>query len=367
MRNYQICTKCIMDTSDPDISFDNNGVCHHCNNYQRDSIYLYSRKELEQGIAEIKKAGQGKKYDCLIGLSGGVDSSTVAYLVKELGLRPLAFHFDNGWNTELSMKNIENIVRKLNIDFRTFVVNWEEFKDLQLSFIRAGVPNIEIPTDHAIVALMYKLARENNIKYIIHGGNIKTEAIMPFAWGYNARDLKHLKEIHKRFGTKKLETFPTLSLWKWAYYYVTKKIKKFPVLDYINYDKQKSKEYLKNNLDWKEYGSKHEESLFTKFFQSYILPKKFGFDKRRAHYSTLINSGQMIRQEAIERMKIEPYSDPEEMKKDKEYVIKKFNISEQEFDSIMAEPAKTYMDYPNDYLTEQRLAKTYSFVKKLIP
>lgn len=364
--NYRICKKCIMDTSDPEILFDDDGVCSHCHHYEKVEKSMPSKDALIPLIETIKKSGIGKKYDCIIGLSGGVDSSTIALLAKEHGLRPLAIHVDNGWNSELSVANIEKIVKKLNIDFRTYVIDWEEFKDIQIAFLMASEPNIEIPTDHAIVAALYKTAIEFDVKYILHGGNLKTEAIMPFSWGYDAKDLKHLKAIHRLFGKKKLKTFPTLSIWHIFYCTLIKKIRYMGILNYIDYNKDKSKAILLDELGWKEYGKKHEESIFTRFFQNYILPEKFGIDKRRAHFSTLINSGQMTREHAMEEMK-KPLYEYENAKRDeKEYVIKKLGLTNEEFENIMMLPPKSYKSYPNDDLFIKRLVFLYVFVKKLL-
>jgi len=363
---YQICKKCIMDTSDPDIFFDKKGICNHCARYEKVSNSVLSKNNLESIIEKIKKSGQGKKYDCIIGLSGGVDSSMVAYVVKQHGLRPLAIHVDNGWNSELSVANIEKIVKNLKIDFRTYVIDWEEFKDLQLAFLKSSESNIEIPTDHAIVAALYKTAIEFNVKYILHGGNLKTEAIMPFAWGYDAKDLKHLRAIHTLFGRKRLKTFPTLSIWSIFYYTLIKKIRYIGILNYIEYEKDKAKVILRNELGWREYGKKHEESIFTRFFQNYILPKKFGIDKRRAHFSTLINSGQMTKEDALGEMGKPLYESANIENEEKEYVIKKLDLTSKKFEEIMMSPPKSYKSYPNDDVFIKKLVFLYVFIKKLL-
>lgn len=353
-----------MDTTDPDIVFDENGICNHCKLYEKNRHYLLSQKELDLEVEKIKESGKGKKYDCIIGLSGGVDSSMVAYLVVKSGLRPLAIHLDNGWDSELSVANIERIVRKLGIDFETHVINWEEFKDLQLSFLKASVANCEAPTDHAIISYLYRTAAKHDVKYIIHGGNLSSEAIMPRAWGYDAKDLRQIKGIHRKFGKVPLKTYPTLSIWRMAYYALVKKIHYFPILNYVNYDKEKSKEFLIKELGWQNYGGKHEESLYTKFFQGYILPKKFGFDKRRAHFSTLINAGQVSRDEALKQMEISPYGN--NITSEREYVVKKLGITSDEFERIMDSPTKKFSDYPNDSLLIQKLVFIYVWVKKIL-
>jgi len=354
-----------MDTSDPGITFDEKGVCNHCHIYEKQTQYLYSKEDLKKEIKQIKEEGRGKKYDCIIGLSGGVDSSMVAYFVKKIGLNPLAVHLDNGWNSELSVKNIESLVRKLNIDLYTWVVNWEEFKNLQLSFFKASVPNIEIPTDHAIRSSLYKMAVKWNVRHIIHGGNINSEAIMPDSWGYKSMDLKYIKSIHRKFGKTRLKTIPQLSIWKLTYYSLVKKIKRFPILDYLDYNKEESKKFLIEELGWENYGGKHEESIFTRFFQNYILPKKFGIDKRRAHLSSLINSGQISRKEALKEIE-KPIAPEEQNKRDKEFVMKKWGLEEKEFNKIMSLPVKSYKDYPNDSLFIDRLSFLYRGVKKII-
>ena len=348
LNNYRICTNCIMDTSDPEITFDKEGICNHCKLYDRNSKYLFSEKELEKEVEKIKQNGKGKKYDCIIGVSGGVDSTMVAYLTKKFGLRPLAVHLDNGWDSELAVSNIEKILKKLDIDLYTYVLDWEEFKDLQLSFLKASVANAEIPTDHAIAAVLYNTAINKGVNYIITGGNIVTEGIIPESWGYHARDLKHLEAVHRRFGKTKLKDFPKLGLIKWAYGTFIKKIKVIPILNYVPYIKKDAKEFIQKEIGWRDYGLKHYESIYTRFFQGYILPRKFGFDKRRAHLSSLINSGQITREEALKEMEKNPYPSEELLKEDKEYVIKKLGLTEKEFEDIMAQKVKSYKDYPND-------------------
>ena len=359
-RDYQICTRCIMDTTDPKITFDEEGICNHCRRYERraqkEIHYDYAGQiKLQQIVDEIKKDGKNKEYDCIIGLSGGVDSTTVAYRVKQLGLRPLAVHLDNGWDDELAANNVENILKKLDIDLLTYVLDWDEFKDLQLSFLKASVPNCEIPTDHAIVSLLYHTATKKNIRYIISGGNIVTEAIMPFSWGYRNMDWKYIKSIHKKSGTVKLKTFPHLSLFDWVYYSFAKRIKVIPVLNYIPYVKQNAKKFIEKELGWKDYGPKHFESIYTRFFQAYILPTKFGFDKRKAHLSTLICSGQMTRQHALEEMKHSPYPNDQMLKEDRKYVLKKLGLTEQEFERIMFKPVRSFKEYPNNNFWFEKL------------
>lgn len=350
---YRICNRCIMDTTDREIEFDENGICNHCKSAQKKlqerNFYLdkeVKKKLLEQKINEIKEKGKAKKYDCVIGVSGGVDSTFVAYKVKKLGLRPFAFHLDNGWNSEIAEKNIKNISSKLGIKIHRYLVNWEEFKDLQMSFLKASVPDLEIPTDHAITALSFKSAYDKKINYIITGTNINTESILPPTWANGHMDWKYIRNIHNRFGKEKLNNYYYYSIFDYARYRIIKNIKKIPILNYINYDKEEAKKIIKKKLDWEDYGAKHHESVYTRFIQAYILPKKFNIDKRRAHLSSLICSDQITRKEALKEMKKDIYP-PEKLKEDKQFVLKKLQISEKEFDKLMSLPPKCFLDYPS--------------------
>jgi N-acetyl sugar amidotransferase len=353
VRDYQICTRCIMDTSDPEIVFDEAGICHHCKAYDmRAQNELYSRvvrdAKLHALLSEIKKAGRGKDYDCLIGVSGGVDSTMVAVKVKEFGLRPLALHVDNGWNSELAVHNIERSLKKLSIDLYTIVLDWEEFRELQLAFLYSGVANIEIPTDHVLSSLLFRTAHAHGIKYILTGANVVSEATMPTSWMHDSRDLKLLKAIHKKFGSRPLKTYPSCSLARYFYYIVVRGIKYVPLLNYVDYNKKEAKVYIQNELGWRDYGGKHYESVFTRFFQGHILPKKFNMDKRRPHLSSLICSAQMTRDEALHEMQKPAY--PEELfREDYDLFLKKMRLSAEAFENIMATPPKTYSDYANAF------------------
>ncbi|PKP61394.1 MAG: N-acetyl sugar amidotransferase [Candidatus Altiarchaeales archaeon HGW-Altiarchaeales-1] len=370
-REYKICNRCIMDTSDHDIQFDEKGLCNHCKKYEErvEKELYYKHKDgeqkLNQLVNQIKEKGKNKEYDCIIGVSGGVDSTFVAYIVKKLGLRPLAVHLNNGWNSEISERNIENTCKALDIDLYTSVPDWEEFKDLQLSFLKSSVSNSEIPTDHAIIAFLFQVASERGIPYIIRGHNIVTEAILPSSWGYDSGDLKFINGIHNKFGKVKLKTFPHYNLIDMFNYIFIKKIKFIPILNYIKYDKKEAMRIIEKELGWRYYGGKHYESIYTRFFQGYILPKKFGIDKRRAHLSTLICSGQMTRDEALEEMKKDPYPTEEMMNDDKEYVIKKLGLTEKEFEKIMSLPIKTFTDYPNNYFLISKRWLIVRLAKKL--
>jgi N-acetyl sugar amidotransferase len=362
----QICSRCVLDTSEPTISFDSEGVCNYCNEYdhsQKKETKLFSEDDkLLKAIEKIKQDGVNKEYDCIIGLSGGVDSSYVAFLVKEHGLRPLAVHLDNGWDDELAVKNIENICKILEIDLYTHVINWNEFKDLQMSFLKASVANAEAPTDHAIFASLFNLAVKHKIKWIIDGVNEATEYVRKDtkAGGYRYDDLKHIKAIHNQFGTVKLKTFPMLSIYKKFMLSYIIGIKQFSILNYIDYNKNAAKEFLINKLNWKEYGAKHHESLYTKWHQAVNLVQKFGYDKRRLHLSDLILSGQISRAEAIVELEKAPLSE-RDLNELEHYVQKKLGLNLKEYNNILNNSPKSYKSYPND----EKVLKTYAEIKNI--
>ncbi len=357
-----------MDTSDPEIIFDEDGVCNHCKRFENELRQRWfpneeGKKKLDTIIAKIKEDGKGKEYDCVIGLSGGVDSSYLAYVLRTLypDLRILAIHVDGGWNSELAVHNIENIVKMLSIDLHTEVINWEEMKDLQLAYFKSQLANQDVPQDHAFFATLYKVAVEHyKIKYFLSGGNLATESILPTAWGYNAMDGKQLRAVHKRFGKIKLKDYTTVSFFKRHIYYpYIKKFKIIRPLDYLPYNKDEAKQIIMEKINWRDYGGKHHESRFTKFFQAYWLPTKFGYDKRRAHLSSLIVSGQITREEALKEME-KPLYDPIELKEDIEFLSKKMGLTVEEFKKIMEMPNKTFRDYPSEYELEKfsrKLAK----------
>jgi N-acetyl sugar amidotransferase len=354
-RAYQICIRCVMDTSDPEISFDGEGLCSHCSRYDRMVKNIVDKanrgaREGELGIVldRIKHDGRNHEYDCIMGLSGGVDSSYVAFMAKKHGLRPLAVHFDSGWNSELAVNNIENIVKKLNIDLFTHVVNWDEMRDLQLAFFKASVANCDIPTDHAFPAILYREAARHRIKYILSGSNYATEFILPSAWGYQSGDLRHLKDIHRKFGKAPLRDYPTIGFFsQYIWYPYVRGIKTVKVLNYLPYNKFSAKKTIISELDWRDYGGKHYESVFTRFFQGYYLPVKFGYDKRRAHLSSLINSSQASREAALEELD-KPTYDRDLQQQDKAFVAKKLGVSERELDAIFALPNRPYSDYASN-------------------
>lgn len=351
MSEYKICSRCIMDSSDTEIYFDANGVCNNCKGYfEQAAVRLLpadkASNKLQEIVEAIKISGKGKAYDCIIGVSGGVDSTYVAYRVKELGLRPLAVHFDNGWNSELAVSNIRKTLQVLGIELYTYVVDWEEFRDIQLSFLQASTPDGEIPSDHAILTILYRIAAKHNIKYILSGSNFKNEGILPLSWAYGHIDSIYIKAVHAKFGHTKIKTFPYMSLMGFVYKTFIQRIKIVSVLNYMDFNKQEAMTLLQEKLGWQYYGGKHYESVYTRFYQAYILPRKFGIDKRRAHLSTQICSGEIDRNTALEEMKKDIYP-PDKLMSDKEYVIKKLELTEQAFEEIMKAPVKSYNDYPN--------------------
>lgn len=352
--DYQICARCVMDTSDPDIAFDEEGVCSHCAWYDEnvDRRIILDEEErkrtLDNYVARIKAAGRGKPYDCIIGVSGGVDSTYVAHLTKSLGLRPLAVHLDNGWNSEVAVRNIERVLNNLGIDLFTEVLNWEEFRDLQLSFLKASTPDGEVPTDHAIYAQLLRVAKKHNVRFIISGMNFHTEGSRVIKWAYGHSDWKYIRSVHAAFGNVPLKSYPHYGLLDLAWSIVIRRIRFLSILNYVDYQKDHAMEILQNDLGWVYYGGKHYESIYTRFYQAYILPQKFNIDKRRMHQSDLIRSGQVTREEALTALE-EPICDPDLLARDRTFVLKKLGLADEDFARIMSEPPKTFEDYPNDY------------------
>lgn len=341
-----------MDTSDAKIVFDDNGVCDHCNTFYMDILPYWHTDHrgdsyLKNLITKIKKTGSKHDFDCLMGVSGGIDSSYLLYIMKEkYGLRPLVFHVDAGWNSQIAVNNIEKLIDGLGLDLYTEVINWEEIKDLQLSFIKSGVSHIDTPQDHAFFATMYKFASKHNIKYILTGGNYSTECVRnPMDWMYFQSDSRQLKDIQKKHGSIKLKTFPVTNiLWHKVYLPYFKRIKLLRPLDYVPYNKDDAMQLLTDKFGYQKYTQKHFESRFTKFYESYWLPEKFGFDTRKVQYSSLILTNQMTRSEALEKLK-KPGFDSDEIIHDFEYVANKLDISSKELKSYFDAPNKTYKDY----------------------
>jgi N-acetyl sugar amidotransferase len=344
-----------MDTSDSKITFDENGVCDHCNDFKKNVLPNWhtderGRQELRSIVEKIKVSGKDKDFDCLLGLSGGVDSSYMLHLaVKEFGLKPLVFHVDGGWNSELAVHNIQMMIDKLGLDLYTEVINWEEMKDFQLAFFKSGVPHIDLPQDHAFIATLYKFADKYNIKYILNGGNISTECVRnPMEWLYYGTDMAHLNDIIRRFGTKELKTYPFSSIFRHKFYlrYI-RGVRVVRPLNYMPYIKSEALKMLEREYAWKPYPQKHFESRFTKFYEGYWLPERFGFDTRRVQYSSLILTGQMTREDAVEKMK-KPAYDPETIEDEFNYIATKLSIPPDELRGYFNMEKKFYWDYKNN-------------------
>jgi N-acetyl sugar amidotransferase len=346
-----------MDTSDADIKFDERGWCDYCNNFYDNILPNWHPNEIgmqhfEKQVDEIKRNGRGRDNDCLIGVSGGVDSSYATYLAKErFGLRPLLLHVDAGWNSQQAVNNIEKLVDGLSVDLHTEVVNWPEMRDLQLAFFKAQVPHIDTPQDHAFFASLYNFAAKHGFKYILTGANYSTECVRePLEWHYHASDLRQLKDIHRRFGTRELKTFPLTDIFFYKLYLrFVKGVRLVKPLDHVPFVKNDAVELLQNRFGWQPYVRKHCESRFTKFCEGYWLPTKFGYDKRRAHFSSLILTKQLSRDEALVKI-AEPAYDPETIADDFEYIATKLDLSVSELQTLHDGPNKTYRDYKNNHL-----------------
>lgn len=354
MKVYQICSNCVMDTSDPKITFDGNGVCDHCRNFYKNVKPKWQPNEagmkiLLKKVEQIKKAGEGKEFDCIIGISGGADSSYMTYVAKEkLGLRPLVFHVDGGWNSQVAVNNIEKIIDGLGLELFTVVIDWKEMRDLQLAFFKSGVPHIDLPQDHAFVATLYRFAEKHKIKYILNGGNISTECVRnPLDYFYYGTDLWQIRDIHKRFGQGSLVNYPFSGILRHKVYLrYWKGVEVVKPLDYLPYVKKDAMELLSQKFGWQKYGRKHFESRFTKFYEGYWLPKKFGFDTRRVQYSSMILTKQMTREAALEDLARLPY-DEETIAQDFEYISTKLGITVSELQGYMDAPNKSFKDYRN--------------------
>lgn len=353
--SYRICTRCVMDTSDPEITFDAQGHCNHCSEalHKLEQSYMpdaRGQEKLEKLIDEMRRAGKGKEYDCLIGLSGGVDSSWLTYKSKEWGLRPLVFHVDAGWDSPIAAQNVQRLVQHLGYELHTFTVDWEEMRDLQRAYLHSGLANQDVPQDHVFFAVLFHTAARMGLRYWLSGFNLVTESILPRAWGYMAMDSRQLKAIHKQFGQRPLRHFPTLSFWDCCKFYndipFFPTVKAVTPLNWMPYSADEARSVLQREAGWENYGRKHSESLFTKLFQNYYQPAKFGFDKRRAHLSSLIVSGLMTRDEALAKLE-EPLYDPEEFRADKALVLDRLGLTEAEWDRLFALPNRSFRDYPN--------------------
>lgn len=342
------CARCVMDTTDPDIVFDADGVCNHCHAYDRLVTATVrsgaeGERQLAAAVEQIRRDGAGNRYDCAIGISGGVDSTYVAYRVKQLGLRPIAVHLDNGWDSEIAATNISSALRALGVDLETLVIDWEEFRDIQLAFLRSGVADCEIPSDHAIVASVHQVATRNGIRHTIWGYNTKTETHLPKAWSQGHLDWRYIKTIHRRFGSGRTKTFPHLNFMGSLGFFPTANLN---LLDYIDYVKADAIDILQRELGWRSYGGKHHENVYTRWYQGWFLPTRFGYDKRKTHLSSLICSGQISREHARDELMQPPYS-VDLQRADTEYVIKKFGLTSEGFQALMTAPRRSFRDFPS--------------------
>jgi N-acetyl sugar amidotransferase len=342
-----ICSRCILDSTVEDIWFDEKGECKYCIIHDKmEKLHPLGpdlEEELKKIVEEIKRKGRNKPYDCIAGVSGGRDSTYTLYTAVKLGLRPLAVHFDNGWNSDISVKNIKKVCEKLNVPLYTIVADWEEFKDLQISFLKSSTPDADVPTDYAIYSVLYEVAFKERISYILNGHSFRTEGTSPISWTY--MDPLYVSSVHKRFGKlKRFKSFPHMTFFKLIFYSFIMRIREIRLMEYIDYRKNDVDEILMNELGWEYYGGHHHENVYTKFFQSYYLPVKFGIDKRKTELSALIRSGQISREAALREIQSSPYVyDPKVV----EYIIHKLSLSKNEFDNIMNTPIKSHNDYPS--------------------
>ena len=367
---YIICSRCVMDTSVPDITFDKNNVCNYCSNFLERSSHILSRDpsqrrfEREAFLKKVKNSGKGKQYDCVIGVSGGVDSSWALVQAVKLGLRPLAVHMDNGWDSELAQNNIANLIKRLDVDLFTHVINWEEYRNLMQAFFDADVIDVELLYDNAMLAVNYQQASRHGVKFILAGTNRATEGMpMPQDWVWLKFDKRNIKSIAKRFGNIRLTTFPSIGTLGYIYYEFINNIRWISFLDYFEYNKFEAIKELEEEFDYKPYPYKHYESIFTRFYQGYILPNKFNVDKRRVHLGTLIASNQMKREQATLDMKGIPYPSESAQEDDIIYFLKKMGWTLQELQEYIGRPSKNHTSYPSERFFWDGCVKIYKLFK----
>jgi N-acetyl sugar amidotransferase len=367
--NYKQCSMSVMDNiADPDITFDEKGVCNYYYEYiaaEKANCLVgdEGKAVLDKIATRIKADSAGKQYDCIVGLSGGADSTYLALLAKQMGLKPLLVHFDYGWNSELAVINIQNASQKLGFDLYTYVMDWEEFKSLQRSYFKASVLDLDVPADHMIFGALFKIAKKFKVKYLLSGNNVWTEQTLPPTWNYNKFDLVNLKDIHYSHSNTKLLKLPKLGLYQYMYYQLVLKIESIQLLNLVEYNKEKIKKIITEQLDWRDYGGKHHESIFTRFYQGYILPNKWHIDKRKAHLSNLIFAGQITKEQALAELAEPPY-DVTLQEQDFEYVAKKLDFTTEEFSNILKLPNQEHTRYKTDKEQRQRY---FRVMKRLKP
>lgn len=364
----QVCARCVMDTSDPQIVFDEDGVCNHCR-YFDDVVKPRwfpndeGGRRLDAIVQRIKQEGAGKRYDCIIGLSGGADSSYLALKVHDLGLRPLVLHVDAGWNSELAVRNIEVLLKHCGWDLETVVIDWEQMRDLQIAYLTSGVSNQDVPQDHAFFAALYRYAIKNKIHYVLMGGNIATESIFPHSWHHSAMDLRNLRAIHRRFGSVPLRTFPTISFWEYYFWFpFVKRLKVIRPLNYMPYTSRSAIRELEA-LGWRNYGRKHGESVFTRFFQNHYLVMRYGYDSRRPHLSSLVLAGEITRDEALAEL-AEPLYSEDELNADRTYIRKKLRLSEEEWQTYLHAPRHRATEFPSNERLYRLMKLAQGFVER---
>lgn len=372
LMQYQMCNRCVMDTTDPEITFDENGICNHCHYFDNEVLpHWYPNEEgirrLEKIVEQIKRKGYGKEYDCIIGLSGGVDSTYMALKMYELfKIKPLVVHVDAGWNYEVAVQNIEKLVKYCKWDLHTHVMNWDEIKRLQIAYLHSGISNQDVPQDHAFFSSLYHFAVKNKIKYVLSGGNFATEAIFPKSWHYTAMDGKNLKAIFRQFGEGKLKDFKVMSFWEYYFYYpFIKKMKVIRPLNYMPYIRKEAMREMEEKFGWKPYGTKHGESVFTRFFQNYFLIERFGYDKRKPHLSSMILSKQITREDVLKEIS-KPSYDNHQLEIDREYFCKKLRLTGEELESLIRLPKRKATDFTSHAWLHKAIKLVQSIAQDII-
>lgn len=363
------CSRCVMDDSAPGLALDANGICSFCRSYDQTVVPLLAARKrpghLDEVVTSIKDAGRGRRYDCVVGISGGVDSIYAIRTAHQLGLRILAVHIDNGWNRELAVANIERALKGLQIDLYTWVLDWDSFRDLQLAFLKASTPDCDIPADQAIFAGLYQVAAMFGVRYILSGENKTTEFGMVPAWSQGQSDWLYVKDVHRRHGALPLHRYPRLTLRRFAYYAMIKRIRWVSILDYVDYNKKEAMKQIKEDLGFVAYEGKHGESVYTRFYQGVILPEKFGIDKRKVHLSALVRAGQVSRADALQLLAA-PHYDSDQQRLDREFVVRKLGIDQAEFERIMAKDPRRFDEYRSyQKLLLRRLAPAAWLARRL--